>query len=231
MQFISADCETSGLDPMVCQILEVGAVMADLQGHIYSRFHFYVHNKRIRWEDKAREMNERLLDVLEVERRKPVVPWEQKDLVNFTGWVQAEYLAYAFYQWIYRNRFLPTRNDRSVWAGKNFGSFDWQFFKHAVSPSIPDFLYSKKMYSVHRFVDPSILWMDPEIDEVPPDLTTCLSRAGIDKVVTHDALDDCIDVVNVLAAYYKKRTRRARAYTPSLPNRKQALARLEGRYA
>lgn len=93
-----------------------------------------------------------------------------------------------------------------VFAGKNFGSFDWQFLRYAINPGLADYMYANQVYAKHRFLDPGMLYLDPTTDNEPPDLNLCLARAGIAKTVTHCALDDATDVVNVITAYYARCT-------------------------
>ncbi len=46
--------------------------------------------------------------------------------------------------------------------------------------------------------------MDWENDDEPPNLSTCLERAGVENtVVTHDAVDDARDVIRVIRASRK----------------------------
>ena len=52
-------------------------------------------------------------------------------------------------------------------------------------------------------IDPAILCMDWTTDAGLPNLAECMKRAGIEGVVTHDALQDAIDVVRVLRSITK----------------------------
>jgi len=47
-----------------------------------------------------------------------------------------------------------------------------------------------------------MLFLDWETDEELPSLTNCKARAGIKGNVTHDALEDAWDVVQVLRNFY-----------------------------
>jgi len=75
-------------------------------------------------------------------------------------------------------------------AGKNFASFDAHFLS-----KLP---YWNELIKIrHCILDPTMLYMYPE-DETLPDMQTCLDRAGIKKRVTHDAIDDALDVVALI---------------------------------
>lgn len=54
----------------------------------------------------------------------------------------------------------------------------------------------------HRIIDPSILYVDWSKDESLPSLDECLKRAGIEKSVTHTAVEDAWDVIQVLRKKY-----------------------------
>lgn len=220
MKYISMDIETTGLDPMTCQILEVGAVLADTDGTIYAQLHLYIANKRVYGEPYALKMNERILERIEQACKQPFIAWDRKDPMNFAGYTDPDYLAHGVMIWLKKNGY--TAEDRVVFAGKNFGSFDWQFLKYAIRPALPDYLLTNKITCKHRFIDPGMLYFNPDMDREPPDLGECLERAGLKKTVTHRALDDAHDVVNVITAYYAKRR------TPSSASRRRRQPKFLG---
>lgn len=78
--------------------------------------------------------------------------------------------------------------DKVTFAGKNVTSFDIPFLKK----------YCPNLKYHHRSIDPSILYWDPTTDETLPNLSQCKVRAGLDPHVSHTALDDAMDVVNLL---------------------------------
>lgn len=75
-------------------------------------------------------------------------------------------------------------------AGKNVMDFDIRFLNNAVG--LDQFIEVKS-----RALDPAILFLRPE-DEEMPSLTLCKERAGIEPFVSHDALDDAMDIVRLL---------------------------------
>jgi hypothetical protein len=48
-----------------------------------------------------------------------------------------------------------------------------------------------------------MLYFNPLTMDAPPDLKTCLKMAGIEKEVSHIALDDAFDVIRCLRFKYK----------------------------
>jgi oligoribonuclease len=80
-------------------------------------------------------------------------------------------------------------------AGKNFSTFDKLFLE-----KLPRWKQVIKIRS--RVIDPGILFVDWKNDDAPPGLSTCKERAGLDKNVSHDALEDAWDVINLLRKTY-----------------------------
>ena len=68
--------------------------------------------------------------------------------------------------------------------------FDYPFIK-----AIP---YGRKIRVRNRVLDPAILYFNLNTDTEIPDLKTCLERAGIDKEVSHTAVEDSIDVIKLI---------------------------------
>ena len=80
-------------------------------------------------------------------------------------------------------------------AGKNFATFDKLFLEQ-----LP---WWKKLIKIRqRILDPAILMTDWKNDTSLPNLTTCKERANIDGVVTHNALEDAWDVIQILRKFY-----------------------------
>ena len=76
-------------------------------------------------------------------------------------------------------------------AGKNAASFDIPFLKEQYGRD-----YGLKFR--HRVLDPTSMYVQPD-DDAPPSLNTCLGSRPDRR--SRIALDDAIDVVNVIRAY------------------------------
>jgi hypothetical protein len=84
-------------------------------------------------------------------------------------------------------------------AGKNFSTFD-KFF---IDPLLSTINFSGEIIKFRsRVLDPAILYVDWNKDDSLPGLSTCKERAGLDPLVTHDALDDAWDVIELLRKKY-----------------------------
>jgi hypothetical protein len=53
-----------------------------------------------------------------------------------------------------------------------------------------------------RILDPSILFCDWNEDDSLPSLIRCKERANIEGIVTHNALEDAWDVIELLRKHY-----------------------------
>jgi len=119
----------------------------------------------------------------------------------------------AFHQWIYevmefsKDPYVspfkkqkeaskkPTSPVRVSMAGKNFATFDRLFLNR-----LKGFKGFIKMNQ--RILDPAILYVDWKEDSTLPNLKLCKERAGIEGVVTHKAVEDAWDVIEILRAKY-----------------------------
>lgn len=81
-------------------------------------------------------------------------------------------------------------------AGKNFDAFDRKFID-----LIPK--WSQYISLRHRTIDPTSMYIDWFSDDTPPGLGECLERAGVQKVVTHKAVQDCLDTLLVIRKEYE----------------------------
>ena len=80
-------------------------------------------------------------------------------------------------------------------AGKNFATFDKHFLERL--PRWKQVIRIKQ-----RILDPAILYIDWKNDTSLPSLGQCKERAGIHGIVTHNALEDAWDVVELLRKKY-----------------------------
>ena len=81
-------------------------------------------------------------------------------------------------------------------AGKNLQSFDIPW----IEEKIPYF--NRYFEFHHRQLDLGSIMVDFKDDEWIPNLKECKERANVEGEVTHNALEDCRDVIKVLRTKY-----------------------------
>ena len=225
MKYISIDIETTGLDPETCQILSIGAVIEDTLNPIpfedLPKFHGVIKRENVSGSLFALNMNRDLIETI-VQYSGAQDQDEKNDIVHMTGmqFYHEDEIVEALYQFCYRNglvdldpNFLnkqmkvvngisyPILGSNMVktylnCAGKNFAGFDKKFLE-----KLPRW---KQVFSIRsRVLDPGILFVDWINDESVPSLDECKKRAGIDGVVTHNAVEDAMDVVMLLRQCYQ----------------------------
>jgi oligoribonuclease len=225
MKYISIDIETTGLDPETCQILSIGAVIEDTLNQLpfedLPKFHGVIKRENVSGSLFALNMNRDLIETI-VQYSGARDQDEKNDIVHMTGmeFYQEDEIVEALYHFCYRNGLVPidptfltktvkrvngitypilTSNMPKVYlncAGKNFAGFDKKFLER-----LPRW---KQVFSIRsRVLDPGILFVDWINDESVPSLDECKKRAGIDGVVTHNAVEDAMDVVMLLRQCYQ----------------------------
>jgi DNA polymerase III epsilon subunit-like protein len=225
MRYISIDVETTGLDPENCQILSIGAVIEDTHLPIpfedLPKFHAVIKRENVSGSIFALNMNRDLIQAMKDHSEARTD--EAKKLVEKSfgaKFYHEDEVVEALYQFCYRNglvdldpNFLnkqmkivdgilyPILGSNMVktylnCAGKNFAGFDKKFLE-----KLPRW---KQVFSIRsRVLDPGILFVDWINDESVPGLDECKKRAGIDGVVTHNAVEDAMDVVMLLRQCYQ----------------------------
>jgi hypothetical protein len=220
MIYISCDIETSGLDAENNQILSVGAILEDttkkLSFEEIPKFHCAIVHKQIIGNPFALNMNRELISLIsKYEKDGSVnknIPQPEKIKV-----VTESELSREFYMWLCDNGLVapinPTDSVMNIngksyaaltsqrtptsltFAGKNFGTFDKKFLE-----KLPG--WNKAIRIKSRILDPSILFMDWSNDTELPNLDTCKQRGNVQGIVTHDAIEDAWDVVQLLRKTY-----------------------------
>jgi oligoribonuclease len=194
MIYVSLDIETTGLDPATCDVLEVGAFLEDtdklLPREQLPTFHRYLWKDIYRGEPYALAMNAHIFKkILELKKSEGVGGMYGYDhtLTDMT------HLWGHFKNWVFQNKnmwpegsFVNAQPTLTV-AGKNVAGFDLPFLKNAFMPKFH-----------HRVIDPGMMYFNPRNDKVPPDLKECKKRAKLPEVVTHEALDDAWDVIQLV---------------------------------
>jgi oligoribonuclease len=197
MKYVSIDIETTGLDPETCQIIQIGAVIEDTlipkQIDELPRFQCLVENSHISGSPFALNMNAGILAKLgELERADRDDRSEIRKKYNI---LPASLVAKSFRMWLASNGFESSGDSpiSITAAGKNFSGFDKPFLQKL--PGWGSLISIKQ-----RVIDPAILFMNWQTDSTLPNLKQCMERAGVEGDVTHDALQDAIDVVKVIRA-------------------------------
>ena len=197
MKYVSIDIETTGLDPETCQILQVGAVIEDTQNLVpleeLPKFNCIVEHPAYTGSPYALWLNSNLLKILgDMESLKKD---ERLDYRKSHNILPVGTVAASFNMWLSHNGFEQSETGGIVInvAGKNFASFDKHFLV-----KLPN--WPARIQMRQRIMDPAILFMNWQKDESLPNLNKCIERAGLSGEVSHDAVDDAIDVVRVIRA-------------------------------
>lgn len=190
MRYVSIDLETTGIRADRHQIIEFGAVIENTHQHLgledLPRFKRIVRHAEYTGQAFALNMNARIF----------------RELVNPSGAADIcspEELVSDFKTFLVNNGFEAEESGLVpiLAAGKNFATFDLLFLKQ-----LPN--WETHILVSHKILDPVMYYIDYEKDERLPSLEECKRRAGFaDFTVTHDALDDALDVVRLLRHQYR----------------------------
>ena len=188
MYIVAIDIETSGLNLEKHQILQFSAVFMDTENDRYPvedlpSFNKIILHDEIVGEPYALNMNAKIIEKIK--------NYDKSQIDDFSG---PGDLMDLFYNWLIRC--LPVCKDlkfKITLAGKNLASFDLKFIE-----KLKNYEIFFKPYYHRRIIDPAILYVDWFIDTELPNLQLCLDRAGISRIVTHDALDDAQNIVRLI---------------------------------
>ncbi|KKK50772.1 hypothetical protein LCGC14_3121670, partial [marine sediment metagenome] len=174
MKYVSIDLETTGLDTKKDQVIMVAMMVEDTENKLpreeLPTFACFVQHERYEGSPFALWLNSWIFEVLakKDESKYPIYPYDL--------WEQ-EALDFL-------NDHFPEQ--KVIPAGKNVGSFDLQFF----SPLL-------KRKFIHRSIDPGSVFIDWKSNQLGS-LDDIKRRLDIKGEVTHDAVDDAWDVIEVL---------------------------------
>ena len=207
MKYISIDIETTGLDPERCDVLSIGAIIEDSANPLpyeeCPKFHAAILRHELNGSPRAITMNAKLIESIGsyMEPKTETTRAELEASTGMTFWYP-ETVVQAFYQFLYENGIAEfseiPKNGKPVTlncAGKNFGTFDKNFLER-----VPR--WKQCIRISQRILDPAILFVDWKEDIALPNLNLCKERAGIKGLVTHNALEDAWDVIEVLRKKY-----------------------------
>lgn len=212
MKYLSIDIETTGLDKDLHQILSVGAILEDTEQKLplekIPKFHAAILQREIRGSARALNMNAKLIEWItayqEAKTEEEKIDVEKRSEMKF---YYEEKVVEAFFKFLLEcglgddsHRIQPTLTSKMKplsinCAGKNFGTFDKLFLE-----KLPHWQQAIRIRQ--RVIDPSILYVDWNKDTEIPGLGKCKERAGFSKVVTHNALEDAWDVIELLRKAY-----------------------------
>ena len=218
MIYVSIDIETSGLDHDKHKVLSIGAIIEDTEKKLpyeeCPKFNAIILQNEITGSPRALTMNKEIIEMIgdylegtDFERniintRTDYSFYEKDDVIK------------EFYKFLWCNGFshldspsthvngklTPIIDSKTKpitlnVAGKNFGTFDKLFLQE-----LP--WWQKLIRTRQRVLDPAILMVDWTSDKSLPNLETCKFRADVQGIVTHNALEDAWDVVEVLRKFY-----------------------------
>jgi DNA polymerase III epsilon subunit-like protein len=223
MKYISIDIETTGLDPEKNKIISVAAIIEDTENKLpfdeCPKFNVAVLQNELIGSARAITINKELISLIadyqdaNDETRKLI------DTYSEYKYVREDDIAKEFYWWLDENGFgyglhnnsggygefkdgkhRPMMNNATKpitinVAGKNFATFDMLFLKQ-----LP--WWQKLIKIRQRVLDPAILMVNWKEDTSLPNLKQCKERAGIEGIVTHNALEDAWDVIEVMRKFY-----------------------------
>ena len=225
MKYISIDLETTGLEKDRYQILSFGAIIEDTENKLpfseIPKFHAAILHNELTGSPFALNMNKKIIEAI-VHYQTAEDQDEKNDLVQMTGmeFYYEDQVVERFYRWLYDNGMVEidqnflnqmvTRDENGKIypmitsktkpvtinvAGKNFASFDKHFIER-----LPRW---KQLIRIRqRIIDPAVIFTDWKNDDSLPSLNKCKERAKIQGEVTHDALEDAWDVIELLRTQY-----------------------------
>ena len=223
MIYVSIDIETTGLDNDNSQTLSIGLVVEDTNNlkpfDELPKLEIAIIRERLEGEIFALNMNKDLIsDILSYKLAK--TSEERRQIVLKTGreYLYEEDVAKRIFHFLYDNKALDGKLDPTDHvevvngktypaltskmkpfyfnaAGKNFANFDNKFLER-----LPR--WKQCLRARGRTIDPSILFVDWVNDEAIPGLSLCKERAHLDPHVTHNAIDDAMDIVKLLRTQY-----------------------------
>jgi oligoribonuclease len=225
MKYLSIDIETTGLSSENHQILSIGVVVEDTTKKLplaeIPKFHCAIVDEDVKGSIFALNLNKELINTINL--------WNisnsdiRSDLEEKTGMIfyKRDEVCEHLFRFLYRNGILDssvynsemnkmvtmyendmypaitrvTKPSQLNVAGKNFATFDKLFLEQ-----LPRW---KQLFKIRqRIIDPTLLFTKWNEDEALPSLTTCKERANTGGEVTHDAIEDAWDVIQLLRTQY-----------------------------
>lgn len=207
-KYVSIDIETTGTNPDKHQILSFAAIVEDTNNpkpfvdipKFYRMFIDEIKDVDVIALDINREL---IRDLAKFKKDENVGIYKEE---NF---IKVESLKRQFREFLKQNQL---HNIPITIAGKNFSEFDLKFLNKIQWNKTPkngwdllddDWWLDKSCYNTlfkyhRRIIDPAILYVDWNRDITLPNLSTCKERAGLPKEVSHNALFDAWDIIQLI---------------------------------
>lgn len=227
MKYLSIDIETTGLDSENHQILSIGVIVEDTEKKLpfdeIPKFHCAIVRDEIRGGLFALNMNAELIRITNAWTNANKDGRDLLERAHDMVFLKEGEVAAELFRFLFRNSMV----DKSIYAtfgdggietilgirypainrvntpsklsvaGKNFATFDKLFLE-----KLPRW---KQLFKINqRIIDPAVLFTKWTEDEQLPNLTLCKERAGLDGVVSHNAVEDAWDVITLLRTQYEK---------------------------
>ena len=222
MIYVSIDIETSGLDHEKNKVLSIGAIIEDTEKKLpyeeCPKFNAIVLQNEIVGSPRASTMNKEIISMIGDYLEGDVETKQNFNTHSDYSFYKEDEVVKEFYWFLEENGFGQGMDNSGGYvqvkdghmrpminggtkpitinvAGKNFGTFDKLFLQQ-----LP--WWQKLIRTRQRVLDPAILMVDWKNDTSLPNLTQCKERAGVTGIVTHNALEDAWDVIEVLRKFY-----------------------------
>ena len=229
MKYLSIDCETTGINAENDQLISIGIIIEDTNNPLsfdeIPKFHCIIKRDRLNGNVFALNLNRELISNLN--KYNLANRTEQETLEQTLGvtFLDEGDVTKSIYRFLYDNNYIDkpctdgwshalvgeyfeihkgksypvlTKSNTPInilCAGKNFGTFDKIFLE-----KLPRW---NEIFRIHRrMIDPVMLYVDWTKDNVLPNLPECKKRAGFDNSISHDALEDAWDVIQILRKKY-----------------------------
>lgn len=231
MKYVSIDLETTGLDPVSCQILSFSAILEDTNNPLpydkIPKLNIYILRESINGSFFALNMNRDIITtinnylLLKSDEEKIRCMRETNSI-----FLAEKHLRFYFQAWLsfhleskkeYESVLDPFNWTNDVTRKNvirellvnlkpnthkiNVAGKNFAGFDKKFIDKLEGF-YDHVIFR-QRVLDPSVLLVDWKNDETLPDLLTCKKRGNISGEVTHESLSDAWDVIQVFRNFYK----------------------------
>lgn len=222
MKICYIDIETTGLNFQDNKVLQVAAVVDDLENpkpinelpifnvlirHTYAELFQDSHGESMGIDPYVLKINEKLFDNLKLLPKDDLTDSDgyKMDLVdrlNFT---------HAFTKYLEKS-YAKTEKIKIHVGGKNVAAFDLRFIEQMLRWTatckmkgsrllLGSPLTSREVEISSRTLDVGSLYVRPNLDVIPS-LQDCLDMAGIEHTVTHGAVSDCLACVKLVRKHF-----------------------------